>query len=158
MNKVPWSNLRIKEYKIEHHTCNQSRVYSIPHMAAYRDTVVKKETFCPETGPEFPSNDKNLKLFGTLIQWCKNDLPNISRKNYFACFRAESSFFEHCISATHNTPGRISYSSPGHIQRKLILCIFYKYFIEIFILFLLCAFYNSCKANLNSVILDNCAL
>ena len=40
----------------------------------------KKETFRPETGPEFPQNDKNLKL-------CKKRL-----KNYFACFGAESFF------------------------------------------------------------------
>ena len=39
----------------------------------------KKATFRPETGPEFPQNDK--------------DLPHINRKKYFACFRAESFFF-----------------------------------------------------------------
>ena len=52
----------------------------------------KKETFYPETGPEFPQIDKNQKLCKTptIIQWGKIDLPHINRKKYFACFGAES--------------------------------------------------------------------
>ena len=50
-------------------------------------TVVKKETFRPETGPGFPQYDQNPKLFGTnlfLLEWCKKDLPHFNRKKYFA--------------------------------------------------------------------------
>ncbi len=59
------------------------------------------------TGPEFPQNDQNPKLFETnlfLLQNSNNDTrvqkkiwPALIGKMYFACFRRKLSFFGRCI-------------------------------------------------------------
>ncbi len=56
------------------HACH-APMYSAPQKVSFR----------PETGPEFPQNDKN-----TQVQ--KKIWPASIRKKYFACFGAETYF------------------------------------------------------------------
>ena len=47
-------------------------LYLLLYKGVSQNTVGKKVSFHPETGPEFPQNGKNPKLFGTNLFLSEN--------------------------------------------------------------------------------------
>ncbi len=71
---------------------------NIPYLVSWQLQCPKKVSFRPETGPEFPQNDKNPKLFGTNLFLMEFSilflvLTCINREKIFCLFRGGNLLF-----------------------------------------------------------------